>query len=110
MYLNSDIARAPRYCNAASVAAFEGQIGQLACFADKGVRVCTIAPGLFLTPLLQSMHEEIQASFGRSRVGSRTVEKLPNAKGVSPFLVGVVPYFRMSSELGVSSVSEFQQL
>ena len=60
--------------NTASVAAFEGQIGQLAYsaskggivgmtlpmardLADKGVRVCAIAPGLFLTPLLRSLPE-----------------------------------------------------
>ena len=65
----------------ASVAAFEGQIGQLAYsaskggivgmtlpmardLADKGVRVCTIAPGLFLAPLLQSLPEEVQALLG----------------------------------------------
>ena len=32
--------------------------------ADKGIRVCTIAPGLFLTPLLESLPEEVQASLG----------------------------------------------
>ena len=65
----------------ASVAAFEGQIGQLAYsaskggivgmtlpiardLANKGVRVCTIAPGLFLAPLLQSLPEEVQALLG----------------------------------------------
>ncbi|MFZ5965357.1 SDR family NAD(P)-dependent oxidoreductase [Thalassococcus sp. BH17M4-6] len=67
--------------NTASVAAFDGQIGQIAYaaskggivgmtlpmardLADKGVRVCTIAPGLFLTPLLQSLPEDVQASLG----------------------------------------------
>lgn len=61
--------------NTASVAAFEGQIGQAAysasraalsawrCrlrgeFARYGIRVNTIAPGLFLTPLLQSLPQE----------------------------------------------------
>ena len=65
----------------ASVAAYDGQIGQLAYaaskggivamtrawardLADKGVRVCTIAPGLFLTPLLDELPEEVQASLG----------------------------------------------
>ncbi|MGM0585870.1 MAG: 3-hydroxyacyl-CoA dehydrogenase [Pseudomonadota bacterium] len=67
--------------NTASVAAFEGQIGQLSYSASKGgivgmtlpmardlskmgVRVCTIAPGLFLTPLLKSLPEEAQKSLG----------------------------------------------
>lgn len=67
--------------NTASVAAFDGQVGQLAYaaskggivamslpmardLADKGVRVCAIAPGLFLTPLLQGLPEEVQASLG----------------------------------------------
>lgn len=67
--------------NTASVAAFDGQVGQLAYaaskggivamtlpmardLADKGVRVCTIAPGLFLTPLLKELPPEAQASLG----------------------------------------------
>lgn len=67
--------------NTASVAAFDGQVGQLAYsaskagivgmtlpmardLADKGIRVCTIAPGLFLTPLLHELSEEVQASLG----------------------------------------------
>lgn len=67
--------------NTASVAAYDGQIGQIAYaaskggivamtlpmardLADKGVRVCTIAPGLFLTPLLQGLPAEVQASLG----------------------------------------------
>ncbi len=67
--------------NTASVAAFDGQIGQVAYaaskggiagmtlpmardLADKGIRVCTIAPGLFLTPLLHELPEEAQASLG----------------------------------------------
>jgi NAD(P)-dependent dehydrogenase (short-subunit alcohol dehydrogenase family) len=65
--------------NTASVAAFDGQIGQAAYAASKGgivsmalpaarelsrsgIRVNTIAPGIFLTPLLQSLSEEVQAS------------------------------------------------
>ena len=67
--------------NTASVAAYDGQIGQVAYaaskggvvgmtlpmardLADKGVRVVTIAPGLFLTPLLESLPEDVQASLG----------------------------------------------
>ena len=68
--------------NTASVAAFEGQIGQPAYAASKGgvvgmtlpiarelarygIRVMTIAPGLFLTPLLESLPQEAQDSLGR---------------------------------------------
>jgi NAD(P)-dependent dehydrogenase (short-subunit alcohol dehydrogenase family) len=67
--------------NTASVAAFDGQIGQAAYSASKGgvvgmtlpiardlaqygIRVVTIAPGLFLTPLLQSLPPEAQKSLG----------------------------------------------
>ena len=65
--------------NTASVAAFDGQIGQVAYsaskggivgmtlpmardLADKGIRVCSIAPGLFMTPLLENLPEEVKAS------------------------------------------------
>lgn len=65
--------------NTASVAAFDGQIGQAAYSASKGgvvgmtlpiardlsrelIRVVTIAPGLFKTPLLGSLPEEAQKS------------------------------------------------
>jgi NAD(P)-dependent dehydrogenase (short-subunit alcohol dehydrogenase family) len=67
----------------ASVAAFEGQIGQAAYAASKGgivsltlpaarefaqfgIRVCTIAPGLFLTPLLSQLPPDVQESLGAS--------------------------------------------
>lgn len=67
--------------NTASVAAFDGQVGQIAYsaskggivgmtlpmardLADKGVRVCTVAPGLFHTPLMDELPPEIQASLG----------------------------------------------
>jgi NAD(P)-dependent dehydrogenase (short-subunit alcohol dehydrogenase family) len=67
--------------NTASVAAFEGQIGQAAYSASKGgivamtlpiarelathqVRVVTVAPGLFETPLLNSLPDEAKASLG----------------------------------------------
>jgi NAD(P)-dependent dehydrogenase (short-subunit alcohol dehydrogenase family) len=67
----------------ASVAAFDGQVGQQAYSASKGglvgmtlpmardlaqhgIRVCTIAPGLFATPLLKSLPEPIQQSLAAS--------------------------------------------
>jgi NAD(P)-dependent dehydrogenase (short-subunit alcohol dehydrogenase family) len=69
--------------NTASVAAFDGQIGQAAYSASKGgivgmtlpiardlasigVRICTIAPGLFETPLLMGLPEDVRESLGRS--------------------------------------------
>jgi NAD(P)-dependent dehydrogenase (short-subunit alcohol dehydrogenase family) len=67
--------------NTASVAAFDGQIGQAAYSASKGgvvgmtlpiardlanarIRVMTIAPGLFDTPLLAGTSDEVRASLG----------------------------------------------
>ena len=67
----------------ASVAAFDGQVGQEAYAASKGgvvsmtlplardlaqfgVRVCTIAPGLFLTPLMAELPQPVQESLAAS--------------------------------------------
>lgn len=69
--------------NTASVAAFDGQVGQEAYAASKagvagmtlplardlaqfGVRVCTIAPGLFLTPLVAELPQAVQESLAAS--------------------------------------------
>ena len=69
--------------NTASVAAFDGQIGQPAYAASKagvvgmtlpvarelarfGIRVCTIAPGLFYTPMMESLPAEVQDSLAKS--------------------------------------------
>jgi NAD(P)-dependent dehydrogenase (short-subunit alcohol dehydrogenase family) len=69
--------------NTASIAAFDGQIGQAAYAASKsgvvgltlpiarelaryGVRVVTIAPGIFQTPMMAGMSQEIQDSLGQS--------------------------------------------
>src|SRR5262249_16836984 len=68
--------------NTASVAAFDGQIGQAAYSASKGgivgmtlpiardlaelgIRVCTIAPGIFETPLLGTLPEPVRLSLGK---------------------------------------------
>jgi NAD(P)-dependent dehydrogenase (short-subunit alcohol dehydrogenase family) len=67
----------------ASVAAFDGQVGQQAYSASKGglvgmtlpmardlaqhgIRVCTVAPGLFATPLMKQLPEQVQASLAAS--------------------------------------------
>ena len=67
--------------NTASIAAFDGQIGQAAYSASKagvagmtlpvarelarfGIRVMTIAPGLFETPMMAGLSEEVKASLG----------------------------------------------
>ncbi len=69
--------------NTASVAAFDGQIGQCAYAASKGgvaaltlpaarelarhgIRVVTIAPGIFETPMLKGLPEDVQRSLGDS--------------------------------------------
>lgn len=68
--------------NTASVAAYDGQIGQVAYSASKGgvvgmtlpiardlarsgIRVCTIAPGIFKTPMLAGLPQEAQDSLGQ---------------------------------------------
>ena len=69
--------------NTASVAAFDGQMGQAAYSASKGaivgmtlpiardlasvgIRVNTVAPGLFLTPLLMGLPEKVQTELGKT--------------------------------------------
>ncbi|HEX9812398.1 MAG TPA: 3-hydroxyacyl-CoA dehydrogenase [Burkholderiales bacterium] len=69
--------------NTASVAAWDGQIGQAGYAASKGgivsmtlpiarelaasgIRVCTIAPGLFHTPMMAALPPDIQESLGKS--------------------------------------------
>lgn len=69
--------------NTASVAAYEGQIGQAAYSASKGgvvamtlpmarelsrfgIRVMTVAPGIFWTPMVDGMPEDVQKSLGAS--------------------------------------------
>jgi len=68
--------------NTASVAAFEGQVGQAAYSASKGgvaamtlaiardlaqhaIRVVTIAPGLFMTPMLKGLPQNVRDSLGK---------------------------------------------
>ncbi|MEC8099806.1 MAG: 3-hydroxyacyl-CoA dehydrogenase [Pseudomonadota bacterium] len=71
--------------NTASIAAYDGQIGQAAYSASKGgiismtlpiarelakfgIRVCTIAPGLFETPMLQGLPEKAYSSLVESTI------------------------------------------
>lgn len=78
--------------NTASIAAFDGQTGQTAYAASKaalvgmtlpvardlsgdGIRICTIAPGLFKTPMMAGLPENVQESLGKmvpfpSRLGN----------------------------------------
>jgi 3-hydroxyacyl-CoA dehydrogenase/3-hydroxy-2-methylbutyryl-CoA dehydrogenase len=68
--------------NTASVAAFDGQIGQAAYsaskagvagmtlpiareFADYGIRIMTIAPGLFNTPMLQGLPDNVKDALNK---------------------------------------------
>jgi NAD(P)-dependent dehydrogenase (short-subunit alcohol dehydrogenase family) len=89
--------------NTASVAAYDGQIGQVAYAASKaavvgltlpmardlsrsGIRVMTIAPGIFETPMLLGMPQEVQDALGRMvpfppRLG-RAVEYANLAKAI----------------------------
>jgi NAD(P)-dependent dehydrogenase (short-subunit alcohol dehydrogenase family) len=99
--------------NTASVAAFEGQIGQAAYSASKGglvgmtlplarefarygIRIMTIAPGIFLTPLLASLSQEVQDSLGRqvpfpSRLGQPSeFAQLVHSIILNPMLNGEV--------------------
>ncbi|MBW1798114.1 MAG: 3-hydroxyacyl-CoA dehydrogenase [Deltaproteobacteria bacterium] len=68
--------------NVASVAAFDGQIGQAAYsaskagvagmtlpiareFAEYGIRIMTVAPGIFRTPMLEGLPENVQEALGK---------------------------------------------
>jgi 3-hydroxyacyl-CoA dehydrogenase/3-hydroxy-2-methylbutyryl-CoA dehydrogenase len=69
--------------NTASVAAFDGQIGQVAYSASKaalvgmtlpvardlageGIRMCTIAPGLFNTPMMAALPEQVRIDLAKT--------------------------------------------
>ncbi len=97
----------------ASVAAFDGQIGQAAYAASKagvvgmtlpiarelarfGIRIMTIAPGIFETPMLRGLPQEVQDSLGRtvpfpSRLGrAEEYAQLVQAICENPMLNGEV--------------------
>ena len=86
--------------NTASIAAFDGQIGQLAYSASKGgivgmtlpaardlassgIRVMTIAPGLFDTPLLAGLPEDARTALGE-QVPTRTASAARRSTPTSP--------------------------
>ena len=92
------------YINTASIAAYDGQIGQVAYSASKGgivgltlpaardlaqsgIRVCAIAPGLFDTPLLAGLPEEARdgarRARSRSRPGSAARTSTPRSRSTS---------------------------
>ena len=85
----------------ASVAAYDGQVGQEAYSASKagvvgmtlplardlaqwGIRVVTIAPGLFATPLMKQLPEAAQESLAASRFRSPSVSAGPTSSRRSP--------------------------
>ena len=80
----------------ASVAAFEGQIGQIPYASSKAgivgmtivaardlasrlIRVCTIAPGIFDTPLLAALPQEVRDVAGRDRRRTRAGSATPTS-------------------------------
>jgi 3-hydroxyacyl-CoA dehydrogenase/3-hydroxy-2-methylbutyryl-CoA dehydrogenase len=90
--------------NTASVAAFEGQVGQAAYSASKGgivgmtlpiardlaslgIRVNTIAPGLIHTPLFEQLPEEAYASLARQPVFPRRLGRAEEIAHLSQYIV-----------------------
>src|SRR5438105_1950712 len=91
--------------NTASVAAFDGQIGQAAYAASKGgivgltlpvardlaelgIRVVTIAPGLFDTPLLASLPEPVRAPPAKHVPSPSRLGRPPEYAARALFLTG----------------------
>lgn len=91
----------------ASVAAYDGQVGQEAYAASKGgivsmtlplardlaqfgIRVCTIAPGLFSTPLMKTLPEPVQQSLAASIPFPRRLGKPEEFAALAAHIVGNV--------------------
>jgi NAD(P)-dependent dehydrogenase (short-subunit alcohol dehydrogenase family) len=90
--------------NTASVAAFDGQIGQISYSASKGgvvgmtlpaardlapvgIRVCTIAPGLFDTPLLGQLPEDQRQALAKDVVFPRRLGRAEEYAGLARHIV-----------------------
>ena len=90
--------------NTASVAAYDGQIGQAAYSASKGgvvgmtlpiardlsrdgIRVCTIAPGIFETPMLLDMPKEVQDALGKMVPFPSRLGKAPEYAALAKHIV-----------------------
>ncbi len=90
--------------NTASVAAFDGQVGQEAYSASKGgvvgmtlplardlaqfgIRVCTIAPGLFATPLMNELPEEVQKNLASAIPFPKRLGKPEEFAGLAAHIV-----------------------
>ena len=95
--------------NTASVAAFDGQIGQISYSASKGgvvgmtlpaardlapvgIRVCTIAPGLFDTPLLGSLPEDQRQALAKDVVFPKRLGR-PEEYGKLVRAIAEISYF-----------------
>lgn len=91
--------------NTASIAAYDGQIGQLAYSASKGgvvgmtlpaardlsslgIRVCTIAPGLFDTPLLAALPQEARDQLGAGVPFPKRLGSPEEYADLAAFIVG----------------------
>lgn len=94
--------------NTASVAAFDGQKGQAAYAASKagiagmslpmardlagfGIRVCAIAPGIFLTPMLEGLGEEIIAGLSADVLFPKRLGKPEEFAQLAGFIISA-PY------------------
>ena len=90
--------------NTASVAAFEGQVGQVAYAASKGgvvgmtlpmardlaqlgIRVCAIAPGLFKTPMLEGLPQEVQDQLAQDVTCPKRLGKPEEYAALARFIV-----------------------
>jgi NAD(P)-dependent dehydrogenase (short-subunit alcohol dehydrogenase family) len=111
--------------NTASVAAYEGQVGQVSYsaskaavvgmtlpiareFADLGIRVVTIAPGLFETPMMAGLSEKVRASLvqmvpfpkrlGRPEEFAATVKHIIENPGINGCTIRLDQAIRMAGK------------
>ena len=99
--------------NTASIAAFDGQIGQIAYAASKGgvvgltlpaardlssvgVRVCTIAPGLVDTPMLAGLPEEARSSLA---AGIPFPKRLASPRDYAELALDIVEHGYLNGEV-----------